>query len=117
MFKYLVCLSAVAFLSTTAIATENSDEATAANIVDAQDLGVNVVPATKAGDATLSFDLSVPVDFARCQKTKELSSYLNSLPKNDVKSLKELKAFLIGCREILANRITTTKEKIAELNR
>lgn len=115
MYKYLVCLSAAALLSTSALATENSDKDTA-NIVDAQDLSVNVVPASR-NTPNLSFSLAVPVDFARCQKTKELTSYLNSIPKNDVKSLKELKTFLLGCREILATRIASTKEQIDELNR
>lgn len=61
------------------------------------------------------FDDSLPATYERCQDTKHMENYLNSLDNNDGAKLKKFNAFLIGCQALLQDRIAKTKEQIYEI--
>ena len=84
------------------------------NVVLPETLEQNAAP-TNAAPAQASIDLTTPVDYERCQQTQELTKYLGSIPKHDAKSLAQLKKFLVGCRELLTDRIANTQEEISKL--
>lgn len=61
------------------------------------------------------FDDSLPATYERCQDTKHMENYLNTLGANDGAKLKKFNAFLIGCQALLQDRIAKTKEQISNI--
>ena len=75
--------------------------------------------AQAAADATANtgtaFNLSLPVDYERCHMIKELNAYVDSIEPQDIAHLQEVQQFLLGCQELLEQRIDDNQRKLSEL--
>lgn len=110
MIKPILGICAALLLSSNCMASQSNQY----NVVSPETLEQNAAP-TNAAPVQASIDLSTPVDYERCQQTQDLAKFLDSIAKNDAKSLAQLKKFLVGCRELLTDRIANTQEEISKL--
>ena len=107
----IVQVASVLLLSAALGTSLNAYAADDASVVPAE---ASVVPATNSKPA-VDFDPSQKATYERCQQTKLIDQYLNSIPKDDKAKISELKAFLIDCQSLLTARIQETKDKIQDL--
>lgn len=68
-----------------------------------------------SNDSSTGFDLSLPVDFNRCQMTHELNSYVDRLAPDDIESLVNVQKFLVDCQKIMEQYLSKTQNKLSEL--
>lgn len=114
MIKPILSICAAILISSNCMASQSSDY----NVVSAETIEQNTTSSannTSTSAVKAAIDLSTPVDYERCQQTQDLAKFLDSIPKNDAKSLAQLKKFLVGCRELLTERISNTQEEISKL--
>lgn len=115
MIKPFLGICAALLLSSNSMASQSNDY----NVVSAETIEQNSTSSannTSTAAVKSAIDLSTPVDYERCQQTQDLAKFLDSIPKNDAKSLAQLKKFLVGCRELLTERISNTQEEISNLH-
>lgn len=113
MIKPILGICAALLLSSNCMASQSSDY----NVVSAETIEQNTTSSSNntSTEVKAAIDLSTPVDYERCHHTQDLAKFLDSIPKNDAKSLAQLKKFLVGCRELLTERISNTQKEISKL--
>lgn len=68
-----------------------------------------------ASNVSTGFDLSLPVDFKRCQMNRELNAYLDKLAPDDIEGLMDVQKFLVDCQGVMEQYLSKTQNKLSEL--
>lgn len=96
------------FVTVPALAAESTDASAA------QSESMQAEP-TQAAVSNNGFDLSFPVDFNRCQMTRELNAYVDKLAPDDVEGLMKVQKFLVDCQGLMEQYLNKTQAKLSEL--